>query len=44
LKALLDAHVEKIEANVRPAGFVENPKPLLADSKGMLTLVEYRNK
>jgi hypothetical protein len=44
LKALLDAHVEKIEAEGSPAGFVENPKPLLADSKGMLTLAEYRNK
>jgi arylsulfatase A-like enzyme len=44
LKAVLDAHVEKIEAEVRPAGFVENPKPLLANSKSVPTLVEYRNK
>ena len=44
LTEVLDAHVKKIEAELRPAGFVENPKPLLADSKGLPTLVEYRNK
>ena len=44
LTEVLDAHVEKIEAGIRPAGFVEKPKPLLADSQGIPTLVEYRNK
>ena len=44
LTEVLDAHFKKIEAEVRPAGFVANPKPLLADSKGLPTLVEYRNK
>jgi len=41
LKADLDAHVQEMEANIRPAAFVENPKPLLADSKGIPSLVEY---
>ena len=41
---MLDAHVEKIEAGIRTAGLVENPKPLLADSKGIPTLTEYRNQ
>ena len=41
---MLDAHIEKIEAGIRTAGLVENPKPLLADSKGIPTLTEYRNQ
>jgi hypothetical protein len=28
--------------NLRPAAFVANPKPLLANSEGLPTLVEYR--
>jgi arylsulfatase A len=44
LTEVLGAHVKKIEAELRPAGFVANPKPLLADSKGLPSLVEYRNK
>ena len=44
LSEALDAHVSKIESEIRPAGLVENPKPLLADSKGVPTLFEYRNK
>ena len=44
LTEFLDAHVEKIEAEIRPAGFVDNPKALLDDSKGVPTLVEYRKK
>ncbi len=37
----LEAHVAGIAAGVRPAGKVENPKPLLASSEGVPTLVEY---
>ena len=44
LTEILDAHVQKIESSIRPAGFVENPKPLLSNTKGIPTLVEYRNK
>ena len=44
LQTALDAHVGKLESEIRPAGLVENPKPLLAKSKGVPTLVEYRNK
>lgn len=42
MKAALDAHVAEIEKNSRPAGFVENPKPLLSDSSNLPTLVEYK--
>jgi len=41
MKAALDAHVDEIEKNVRPAAFVENPKPLLSDASGLPTLAEY---
>ena len=44
LTEILDTHVQKIESSIRPAGFVENPKPLLSNTKGIPTLVEYRNK
>ena len=44
LKAKLDAHVENLEAHTRPAGNVENPKPLLLNPKGVPTLVEYLNQ
>ena len=44
LQAALDAHVARIEASIRPAGLVDKPKPLLANSKGVPTLVEYRKK
>ena len=42
MKAALDAHVDEIKQNSRPAGYVENPKPLLADARGLPTLAEYR--
>jgi hypothetical protein len=42
LSEALDAHVSKIESEIRPAGYTENPKPLLADSKGVPTLLEWR--
>ena len=41
LKAALDAHVAEIETVARPAAFVENPRPLLEDAKGLPTLAEY---
>lgn len=44
LTEALDAHVAKLESEIRPAGLVEKPKPLLAKSKGVPTLVEYRKK
>ena len=44
LTEALDAHVGNLESEIRPAGLVENPKPLLANSKGVPTLVEYRKK
>jgi arylsulfatase A-like enzyme len=44
LTEALDAHVAKIESEIRPAGIARNPKPLLANSKGVPTLVEYRKK
>ena len=44
LTEALDAHVARIEASIRPAGLVEKAKPLLAKSKGVPTLVEYRKK
>ena len=44
LTEILDSHVKKIESSIRPAGFVENPKPLLSNSKGIPTLVQYRNQ
>ena len=42
LSEALDAHVEKLESEIRPAGYAENPKPLLADSEGVPTLLEWR--
>jgi arylsulfatase A-like enzyme len=44
LQTALDTHIARIDASIRPAGLVEKPKPLLANSKGVPTLVEYRNK
>jgi arylsulfatase A-like enzyme len=44
LTEALDTHVARIEASIRPAGLVDKPKPLLANSKGVPTLVEYRKK
>lgn len=41
MKAALDAHVAEIANNVRPAGFVQDPKPLLIDAKNLPTLAEY---
>jgi arylsulfatase A-like enzyme len=34
MKAALDEHVAEIEENSRPAAFVEDPKPLLAEATG----------
>ena len=31
LDALLDAHAENLDVNVRPAGFVEEAKPLISE-------------
>lgn len=42
MKAALDAHVRNLEANTRPAAFVENPKPLLASANGLPTLARLR--
>ena len=42
LISVLDAHVEKLESEIRPAGYAENPKPLLIDSEGVPTLLEWR--
>ena len=42
MKAALDAHVAKLDASLRPAAFVEDPKPLLADATGLPTLAQYR--
>ena len=44
MKAALDAHVAEVAATVRPAAFVKNPKPLLADAGGLPTLKEYLGK
>ncbi len=44
MKAALDAHVEEIEKNSRPAAFVENPTPLLSDASGLPTLAEYAGR
>ncbi|MEI6234228.1 MAG: sulfatase [Planctomycetota bacterium] len=41
--AQLDAHVAEVKKNSRPAGFVQNPKPLLTDSNGTPTLAQYRH-
>ncbi|MDP6359715.1 MAG: sulfatase-like hydrolase/transferase, partial [Planctomycetota bacterium] len=42
MKAALDAHVAQLQKNTRPAGFVENPKPILAEAGNLPTLREYR--
>ncbi len=42
LISALDAHVEELESEIRPAGHEENPKPLLTDSEGVPTLLEWR--
>jgi len=45
MKAALDEHRTKLKQEIRPAAFVENPKPLLPDAAGFPTLAEYyRNK
>lgn len=41
LRALLDAHVEKVRSGIRPAGYAENPKPILPDATGIPTLAKY---
>ena len=46
LKSLLEAHVQEISANQRPAGFTNKPKVLLTheEAKSLPTLHELRNK
>ncbi len=43
LQILLEKHAEELENNIRPAGIVEDPKPLLTmeESKRVPTLQEY---
>jgi len=41
LNALLDKHVAAVQANRRPAAFVDNPKPLLESTDGVPALTEY---
>lgn len=38
---LLEEHRDEIRENVRPAGFVDNPTPLLIDNADVPTLEEY---
>ena len=42
MKVLLEAHNEELKKNVRPAGLVANPKPILPDATGIPTLAELR--
>ena len=42
MKVLLEAHNEELKKNVRPAGLVANPKPILPDATGSPTLAELR--
>ncbi len=44
MKAALDAHLAGISENTRPAGFVENPIPLLAHPGDLPELREYFEK
>jgi len=44
LRTLLDAHVARVKAGIRSAGYVENPKPILPDAKGLPTLAEYMGR
>jgi len=44
MKALLDAHNAALKKNVRPAGLVQNPKPILSDATGIPTLAELRKQ
>ena len=44
MKAALDAHVAEIEANARPAGFIEKPVALLPQVDDLPELVEYLSK
>ena len=41
LNALLDKHMAAVQANQRPAAFVDNPKPLLESAEGVPALTEY---
>ena len=41
LNALLDKHMAAVQANQRPAAFVDNPKPLLESTEGVPALTEY---
>ena len=43
LIAALESHIASIAEGIRPAGRVENPKPLLSNSNDVPTLVEYLN-
>ena len=42
MKALLDAHNAELKKSVRPAGLVQNPKPILPDVTGIPSLAELR--
>jgi len=41
---LMDAHTQEIKAHSRPAGFVDDPKPILPEATRIPSLVEYRNQ
>ena len=41
LNALLDNHMAAVQANSRPAAFVENPRPLIESTDGVPALTEY---
>jgi hypothetical protein len=44
LDRLLQEHATSIAANLRPAGFAENPKPILKEVGDIPTLKEYLGK
>jgi len=44
MMAVLDEHVVEVKKNSRPAGFVQNPKPILPNPTGIPTLAEYRKQ
>jgi len=44
LDRLLKEHASSIAANLRPAGFAENPKPILKEVGDLPTLKQYLGK
>jgi hypothetical protein len=42
LAALLDTHNGELKKNIRPAGLIPNPKPVLPDATGIPTLAQLR--